>query len=646
MRRHSPEDKSVGELVNFINSGGLSRHPIFTTPEPPEANEEAKPAQPTAADDTNVPSLQTPTTQTSGGVKESDCERYSGISQGDGQDRGSSTKDKGQETLLATEQDTFRPNLPPTRTEGFDFRDPVELLFLLDDAISLGKANGGIDLHKWQIQFMVDFAAGGFDHEHPFHALVRAANGSGKDKYIIAACAVWLCMVNIRANCIVTSSSGSQLDKQTCRHITDLCDAANRKIDPSIWKINYRRYACLATGGKIDCFATDEPGKAEGFHPIDFGRKMALFMSEAKTVPDDINGAYDRCDGYTHRVHVSSPGTVQGHFYDDCLTATPRNSITKVTDIDPSLWIHYLITAYDCSHISKVRIKKLIDKYGLEDPLVQSSIFAEFSTFGERVIIPFNFVQQCVEQGEWIKEPFNKAGLDLSDGGDETVLVVRNGNKVLNICPFRLDNSDDTFTRVKELFEDNDLNHPECIVNADCGGIGKPTLDRLVRAGWTNIRYIDNRAAARDKRAFYKCATEYWWHCRELLQRKEIILTKDKNLNKQLAGRYYKLRDGVLRHLLSKAEQKSKGYNSPDRADSLVLAFLNYKSTWTGVTIGETTRPFKVPPEPLPSSDFTFREYVSRGTTTYNKNPSFGKDFSLLREDIEMHNKQRLTLKI
>ena len=59
MRRHSPEDKATGELVNFINSGGLSRHPIFTTPEPPKTNEEAKPAQPTAADDTNVPSFTT-----------------------------------------------------------------------------------------------------------------------------------------------------------------------------------------------------------------------------------------------------------------------------------------------------------------------------------------------------------------------------------------------------------------------------------------------------------------------------------------------------------------------------------------------------------------------------------------------------------
>lgn len=607
------KEPSTSELVEFINNGGLLRHSI--------TNNEI-------SQDQNKPETITTTPETTAAIPEF-----------------STTEKLDTESRMDRERQTTEETFPeqpiiPTRAVGFDIKDPVELLFLLDDQV----ANGTVTLHKWQIQFMLDFAAGGCDKEHPFHALVRAANGSGKDKYIIAACSVWLCMANLRANSVVTSSSGVQLDNQTCRHISSLCDSANRKIDPKIWKINYRHYTCLATGSVIDCFATDEPGKAEGYHPLEFGCKMALFMSEAKTVPDEINTAYDRCDGYTHRVHVSSPGTVQGHFYDDCLTATPRSSISNVTDIDPALWIHYLITAFDCSHISKVRIRMMIDKYGEDDPVVQSSIFAEFSTTGERVIIPFNFIQQCVEKGTWIPEPFNKAGLDLSDGGDETVLIVRNGNKVINICPFQLDNSDDTYHYVYQLLEDNNLNHPECIINADCGGIGKPTLDRLKKNGWTNIRYIDNRAAARDKRAFYKCATEFWWHVRELFQRKEIILPKDKLLNKQLAGRYYKLRDGILRHLLSKAEQKAKGYDSPDRADGLVLCFLNYKSTYTGTSSTEENKPFKQPVETKSTSDFTIREYVSRGSSYYDRNPSFGKDFSMLREDIEIMNRERRSL--
>ena len=72
-------------------------------------------------------------------------------------------------------------------TEGFDFKDPIELLFFLDDDI----ASGRVFLHKWQIQFMVDFANDQHTKEFPYKAVVRACNGSGKDKYIVAACVVW-----------------------------------------------------------------------------------------------------------------------------------------------------------------------------------------------------------------------------------------------------------------------------------------------------------------------------------------------------------------------------------------------------------------------------------------------------------------------
>lgn len=531
-------------------------------------------------------------------------------------------------------------SLVPTRTEAFDFKDPVELLYCLDDTISTGK----ISLHDWQIQFMLDFAAGGKDAEHPFHSLVRAANGSGKDKYVIAACSVWLAMAFFRSNSVVTSSSGQQLDTQTCRHISYLCQQANTKLCPDIWKINYRHYTCLATASVIDCFATDEAGKAEGFHPLDYGCKMALFMSEAKTVTDEINSAYDRCDGYTHRIHVSSPGNATGHFHDDCRHSIPRNTIKNVTDIDPALWIHYHITAFDCDHISKVRIRMLITKYGEEDPLVQSSIYAEFTSLGEKVVIPFNFVNQCKEGNDitWEKEAHNSAGLDLADGGDETVLIVRNGNKIINICPFRLDNSDDTYFRVDELLRENNLNNPESKIFADCGGIGKPTLDRLTRNGWLNIRYIDNRHAAYDKLAFHKRNTEMWWDVRKLMQRKGIIVPNDKKLIDQLCGRYYKFVDGVKRQLLSKPEQKAKGYKSPDRADGMVLAFCGYKSKYKEI-LPEDKHPFKIEAE-KPTSDFTVNDALKHkreSLTAWNTNPSKGKDFSLLKEQIADYNNQR-----
>lgn len=171
--------------------------------------------------------------------------------------------------------------LTPTREIGFDFKDPVELLYVLDDDI----ASGATKLHPWQIQFMLDFANERHNKDLPFQAVVQACNGSGKDKYIVAACIVWLCMRYIYARGIATNGSGDQLDNQTELHIDWLCKQANKKIAPGIWKCNYRYYECLPTASPIKLFATDEPGKAEGYHPLKTGAAMAIFASEAKSIP-------------------------------------------------------------------------------------------------------------------------------------------------------------------------------------------------------------------------------------------------------------------------------------------------------------------------------------------------------------------------
>ena len=130
----------------------------------------------------------------------------------------------------------------PLDFDGLDIKNPVELLLLLDENI----VKGSIKLHDWQLQFMMDFADPKHTKDSPFRAAVQACNGSGKDKYIIAACAVWICMRYTSVECPITSSSGNQLDNQTSAHIERLCHKANALFGP-LWKINYRYYAVSYT---------------------------------------------------------------------------------------------------------------------------------------------------------------------------------------------------------------------------------------------------------------------------------------------------------------------------------------------------------------------------------------------------------------
>src|SRR5208337_2352674 len=166
---------------------------------------------------------------------------------------------------------------------------------------------------------------------------------------------------------------------------------------------------------------------------------------------------------------------------------------------EPGTYIEYHITAHMCPHLQKFYFEQMKrDLPGGEfGAAYKSQIMAEFGTTDEMVVVPYTHIYKCLHSEiQYEPETFNTAGLDLSDGGDETVLVVRNGNRVLAIIPFKFDNTEDTIAFLNEKFTEWELNNKEALIFADCGGLGKPMLDRMRRQGWSNIRYVDNRSKA------------------------------------------------------------------------------------------------------------------------------------------------------
>ena len=532
--------------------------------------------------------------------------------------------------------------------DGVDIADPVELLTMLDERIM----NGQTVLHDWQIQFMMDFARADHTKEKPFQAVVQACNSSGKDKYIIAACAVWLCMRYREVECPITSSSGNQLDNQTGAHIDRLCNQANA-VFGKLWKINYRYYEFQHVGelgqpmpSKLKLFATDEAGKAEGYHPVDAGKKMAIFTSETKSIPEDITSALERCTGFTHRVDASSPGLPAGYFYNTCTSGIPRSDLTDVKSVDSTQVVLYKVTAYQCNHITHSEIERIASKLpgGKNNVVFKSSILAEFGTTDEMVVIPSSFVHKAMNNPTvWLQEEHNTAGLDLSDGGAETVLAVRNGNKLIGLEAFRFQDSEDTIEYLQEKFKFYNLNHANALIFGDYCGMGGPMLKSLKRKGWSNMRYVDSRNTASEPKTYANRGTELFFNMRLLLERGELILMNDKTLSTQLSTRYYKITTKNIHQLLSKLEQKSKGYPSPDRADAVNLAFWNYKSTRVD---GEIKAPFEVKEESTTTQvigDFDMTSWAMRGKNkTQVEHITYDETNDLLSEIAEINKQRRL----
>lgn len=567
------------------------------------------------------------------------------------------TSVKADEPLLESPHILDTPPVqPPTyiqnEDDGVMISDPVDLLYLVDKDIQSGR----VTLHAWQVRFMLDFALSVHNDQFPFQAAMKACNGSGKDKYVIAACAVWICMRYKNTTCPVTSSSGFQLDNQTCKHTRRLCEAVNRYFSLELWDCKYRSYTFRFDeidnefNSQILCYATDEPGKAEGFHPVESGKRMAIFLSEDKTIPDDINDAINKCTGYTHRVHASTPGKSHGHFFDYCTMAVPRVAVKSVKDIGKSDWILYHVNSDMCPHLGGEEYKERAARNipgGRNSPAYKSQVDAEFGgDDGEMTVIPYTYVWQATRNThgtKWHTEEFNEGGLDLADGGDETALAIRNGNKLLKMIPFKFNNSQDTIAFLIEKFKENGLQSEKALIRGDCVGIGKPILDQLVRMGWRNIRYVDSRAKAYKPTVYKNRNSEIWFHVRRLLEVHALILFEDRELEKQLGSRHYKLMNGKIHQMLSKIEEKKLGFPSPDRADAFNLAFWNYRPDFIeldATVTEESELPFTIEEvEEVVKGAFTLKQWANGDKKRPMKREH--DDLSDIREQLALANKQR-----
>mgnify|MGYP003108420393 FL=1 len=442
------------------------------------------------------------------------------------------------------------------KSGNIQFKDPYEMLTVIDDDILEGR----ISLHKWQREILEDYGKPS-NASKPFKAAVRAANGSGKDQFVIAPCALWTCMASANAVAIVTTASGNQLDRQTDKYIKQLMNTINKMFGTQVWKMNYRHYTNLLNGSTIELFVTDEAGRAEGWHPVVPGGELAIFVSEAKSVPDDIFTALARCTGFTKRVDVSSPGPPSGHFYNMC---TGGN------------WKQYHVTAFDCPHLSEEYISEIKDSYGETSALYKSMIMAEFGGMDEQVVINHQkLVDLDKHEIEHLEEEYNIAGLDLSAGGDEQVLVIRNGNKTLAVEAFNFRDTVALINHLEHLFRKYKLDHEQSVIYGDAGGLGKPILDQL-KANW-NIVYVLNQAKPYNNLAYLNRGAELWFGVGKLIEYGEIMVPRESKLRKQLASRYFVVTPQNKLQLESKKQARSKGHVSPDRADAFVLAFADYR---------------------------------------------------------------------
>lgn len=471
-----------------------------------------------------------------------------------------------------------------------DFLDnPIALLFWLDETFRDGRR----ELYDWQIETNLLLSGKEYTQQQPLVLNVCAANGSGKDAYVISLFVVWRMLTMVRNRSIITSSSFQQLNTQTESYIRQMCQTANIKLaEMGICEkailIKKQHIVCLLTKSEIKLFATDDPGKAEGYHPFpDYAdAKMAVIINEAKSVPPEIFKALHRCTGYDVWLEVSSAGTREGDFY--------HNFVRGIQYPQPYIRgkrYSRRVTAFDCKHFSEIELAE--KKIDLPEEEFGSIFLAIFSSVGAKVIISRENLDTLfarIKDGKvlWDGDKKRAGGLDLSLGGDETVLITRTGNimdsKGMITCRIRdavalavyLDSELIAAKFVKNIYAKDGTLVLGTPINTDIGGLGAPIAHMLENKMW-NIRYCLNNSPSNAKRLYTNRGTEDWFNIRNAINRGTIILCEDILLSTQLTTRKYDYSDGTRIKLESKEDVRGNGDASPDRADALVLCFSDYE---------------------------------------------------------------------
>ena len=428
----------------------------------------------------------------------------------------------------------------------------------------------GIKPYDWQVQ------AFRYINDHQRTSLV-AANGSGKTAAVIAPTILWWLTNYPKGRVVITSGSWRQVLLQLWPAME--LYRGNPTFAGWIWNQAEIR---TPQGGWASGFSTDSPGRAEGYHAT-IDSPVLYVLDEAKTIPDGIKTAVDRCT-CSRILAASSPGAPYGWFYR-----------TQYEEADH--WKRVKVRSDQCAHIKPEKRERDLAIYGENHPIYRSMHLAEFAEDVDRLLISSERLRMSLEEQPPVVDGNIVAFCDFAAGRDENVLAIRRGNSARLIKTWT---EKDTMQGVRQfikLFESESLK--PSMIWGDADGLGSVMIDAMTEQGW-RINRFHGGARSREPNEYANLIGEVWHiGCREIERGRVNLGELDPITFKQLTTRKTEWNDTGKLRIQSKETMRISGLKSPDRADALLGCIVcgpEMNGAITGHTISRTARtPFTTP---------------------------------------------------
>lgn len=156
-------------------------------------------------------------------------------------------------------------------------------------------------------------------------------------------------------------------------------------------------------------------------------------------------------------------------------------------------------------------------------------------------------------------------GVDVARfGSDRTVIVKRQGVKVLEIKTLNKSSITDIYNHLKIMANDDEK------IKVDDTGVGGGLTD-LLRDNGYNVVPVNFGAKSSEPDKYPNLISEAWFYLASEV--KKLDLPEDSDLLMELTTREWKMDSRGRRAVEGKGDYKRKGFRSPDLADALILAF-------------------------------------------------------------------------
>ncbi len=389
--------------------------------------------------------------------------------------------------------------------------------------------------------------------------IVKSATGTGKT-FLLACVILHQLLTETSINIMATSPSAGQLQRGLRKELGIV--HAKLKDDRVADMFEIQRDAIFLRDTKEFNICYLVTGSAEneenlaGVH----AEKVIVLIDEASGINDKVMGILkgNLTTAGSSMIQTSNPQRPSGPYYD--LFQNPPTGYKMVT-----------LDAYGSPMISKKWIAEQIEFYGEDSDFVRVRILGEFPRSADSLFFQSDQITNAMDRVcpplDYMGHPMIM-GVDVARfGSDKSVIVLRQGPKILDIQMYSGLDTQELSSQVMEYYN---RNRGISAVVVDDVGVGAGVVDTLKHKG-IPVSPINVGSRPTNTRAYFNLRAEVYDELKEWLRYADIPQNKD--LEEELRSIEYGFNSRSQLQLLSKADMKKKGNSSPDIVDAITFTF-------------------------------------------------------------------------